>query len=92
MKEKQINEKTCTNCRYYSQHFSKQGTRYNKIHCGHCLHKNIKKYKRCPLELCEDWEDIAIQKDERKKSIKETLEFISERLNDIVMILKEDIE
>lgn len=84
--------KTCENCRYYSQHYSKQGTRYNKVYCGHCLHKNIKNYKKLSLKPCEYWEDITIQKEERKKSIKEILEFMSERLNDITMILKDDNE
>lgn len=92
MKQLQNNEKICRNCRYYSQHYSKQSTRYIAVHCGHCLHKNIKKFKKRPLEFCEYWEDIAVQKEERKKSIKETIEFMSECLNDIALILETDKE
>lgn len=91
MKQIVKKENCCKNCRYYSQHYSKQSTRYNTVHCGHCLHKNIN-YKKYPREFCEYWEDIAIQKEERKKSIKETLEFMSERLNEIAIILKDDAE
>lgn len=53
--------KSCKNCRYYSQHFSKQGTRIEHVFCGHCLHNEVKNYKRIPLELCEFWEDIEIK-------------------------------
>ncbi len=88
--QKEINlEKTCTNCRYYSQHYSKQNTRYDIVCCGHCINKNNKKMKPIP---CEYWEDVAIKKEERKESIKDTIRFMSERLNDIAMILQDDEE
>lgn len=85
-------EKRCENCRYYSNHFSKQGTRIDNVHCGHCLHKKIRNYKRQPLELCENWETIEIQKEERKRDIEEAIIAISERLDEIALILKDDME
>jgi hypothetical protein len=35
-------------------------------------------------------EDIAIKKEERKQSIKETLKFMSYRLDEIALYLKDD--
>lgn len=84
------NETNCTNCRYYLAHYIKRNTKYYNIHTINGNNKNRHK-KRLP-ELCELWEDIAIKKEERKKSIKETLESMSERLNVIAMILKDDTE
>ena len=56
--------------------------------CGHCMNRNNK--KMTPLGICENWEDITIKKNERKAAIKETLEFIAEKLNEITIILKDD--
>lgn len=93
MKEKPVNEKTCQNCRNYSQHYSKLGTKYIAVFCGHCLkRKNNAKRKSRPFEACEYWEDIAIKKEERKKSINETLERMSQRLEEIAAVLKDDTE
>lgn len=92
MKNELDKEKSCKNCRYYSQHYTKQGTRYNTVFCGHCLHKDVRNYKRRPLELCENWEDIAIKKEERKRDIKEAIIVMSERLEELTMILKDDMK
>lgn len=92
METKQIKEKSCQSCRYYSQHYTKQGTRYDNVHCGHCLHKNSRDYKRRPLKFCEYWEDIAIKKEERKHDIIEAIILMSERLDELAMILKDDMQ
>jgi len=87
------NEKSCKNCRYFLQHYIKDNIRYSKIFCGHCINPNFKNSRKPrPLEICELWEDIAIKKEERKTSIKETLNFMSKSLNEIAQILKDDIE
>ena len=92
--EKEINqEKLCGNCRYYLEHYIKQNTNYRKILCGHCTNRNyFDGRKKRPLETCEYWETVEIKKEERKKRIKETLEFMAESLNQIVLILKDDEE
>lgn len=92
MSEEVKSKKSCKNCRYYSQHYSKQGTRYNTVCCGHCLHKRVRNYKSRPLELCEYWEDMAIKKEERKRNIKEAIIDMSGRLYELTKILKDDIE
>ena len=42
--------------------------------------------------FCEHWEDIAIQKEERKQTIKKVLRDMSDRLNEITIILKDYAE
>lgn len=83
------NEKACKNCRFYSQHYSKQGIRFGFVSCGHCTNRNNKKMK--PV-LCNYWEDIALKKEERKIKAKEFMQFMSECLNEIATILKDDKE
>jgi len=86
-------EKTCENCRYFLHHYIKQCTRYTQIFCGHCINQNNKdRHKKKPIEICGFWETVEIQKEARKKSIKETLTFMSEQLNEITMILKDDVD
>ena len=46
--------------------------------------------KAYPYEVCEFWENTAALKEERKRDIKETVEWMSERLNEILEILKDD--
>ena len=86
--EKPVNEKNCKNCKFFSQHYTKQGSRFHNVCCGHCLNRNNK--KMIPLNSCGYWENVEIQKEERKRSITETLEFMAERLNEIAMILEDD--
>ena len=88
--DKMIDEKSCENCRYYSQHYSKQGTMYRAVSCGHCLHRDNQKMKS--YDLCDFWENISIKKEERKNLIKDVLENMSERLTEIALILKDDKE
>lgn len=83
-------EKTCQTCRYHSQHYSKRNTGYGNVCCGHCLHNS--NIRRKPLGSCEHWENIEIKKQERKLSIIETINSMSERLNEIAAILKDDLQ
>ena len=91
MKKATVKEKSCENCRYFSQHYSIQETWYGTVNCGHCLNVE-KKIKRKPDELCELWENIAIKKEEREKSIEEILRHMSKRINEIAIILTNDKE
>jgi len=83
-------KRACSSCKYFIQHYAKIGLKIRAVNCGFCnTHSNKKKQK---FDVCSYWEDAAVQKEERKKSVKETLELISERLNDIAMILNDDKE
>jgi len=63
--------------------------------CGHCVNRNNKnrhKKRFDSLDVCELWENIEIKKEERKRAIKETLEWMADKLEEITMILKDDKE
>ena len=81
------NEKSCTNCKYYVQYYIKNRLKFSKISHGHCS-KNIRK----KLVLCKFWEDIETKKEYRKKKIKEMLSDMTESLNQIALVLKDDEE
>lgn len=90
MNKQTDNKKECGNCRYYMQHYTKWDTEYHAVHCGHCIHNGNK--KMLPLGICGRWEEITIQKEERKTSIKNALISMSEQLGEMTMLLKDDIE
>ena len=86
-----MEEKTCRNCRYFSQHYVKHKIYILKVECGNCL----KKYRLKCGELrknCNDWEPIEIQKVERRKTIKVVLQDMEKSLEDIRIILQSDEE
>ena len=69
MKKEITQEKKCTNCRYYIQHYLKGDTGYYAGYWGHCIN-DANRRKRKPREICELWEDMAIREIKRKKTIK----------------------
>lgn len=85
-----VNEK-CQSCKYYKEHYIISGTSLMPIG-GHCVNKKLVNFhRRNPYALqenCDKWEDNFSVKKERHRSIKETIEFISERLNRLVEILE----
>lgn len=89
---KENHEKSCESCRYYSQHYSKQGKSFKIVFCGKCLKHHNRIKCKIPSEFCDLWEDFAFKKEERRKAIKEVLRNISDRLDEIAVILKDDVE
>ena len=81
------NVKTCSNCKFFSQHYSKQDLSFQTVDCGHCLKRNDKKMRQD--NLCENWE-ISTKKEVRKRLIKEILKDMSGTLNEMALILKDD--
>lgn len=93
MSEKISPEKKCENCQYYVAHYAKLNTSYFYIHNGHCINLNHRaRQKKHEPVLCEYWEDIIIKKEDRKRGIKEAIILMSERLDELTMILKDDNE
>ncbi|MDE6105049.1 MAG: hypothetical protein K2G38_05165 [Clostridia bacterium] len=90
------NSKDCENCRYFLKHYAKYPSNYLKyLGCGHCA--NRKKVKRVTDrkiitngKACELWEPQKIQDDERKESIKNTIQRMHKKLNDIALILSDE--
>ncbi|MCL2676038.1 MAG: hypothetical protein FWE84_05615 [Firmicutes bacterium] len=83
-------QKTCENCRYFCQHYSKQKITYEKVFCGHCVYNGVKNYNSRPFKPCRHWETIGDRKERRKESIKKTIEFMSESLKEMALILKDE--
>jgi hypothetical protein len=46
---------TCSNCKFFRQHYSKWGRGYAKINCGHCI-KPMLKYRKPQTSACINWE------------------------------------
>lgn len=91
MNTETVQEKSCKNCCYYLEHYVKLDTSYLNIHSGHCRNiYNKDRHKKRELILCEYWEHISVKKEIRKNSIKETIEFMCNRLNEIAMLLEDD--
>ena len=91
------NSKDCENCRYFLKHYAKYPSDYLKyLGCGHCTHpskrkrvtKNRRVYNNKPA--CEFWEPQKIQDDKRKESIKNTIQRMHKKLNDIALILSDE--
>ena len=92
--EKQIEDKiSCTNCKYFVQHYRKQITSYAKIFCGHCKNENTKltRKKRLPImDGCENWErEEEKQVGDILTAIYEQLQFLSKRAEEMQSILGE---
>ena len=89
-------EKICNNCRYYLAHYIKGQRGLRELCEGHCINDELyRKRNRSRYKLydnCEYWEPIAIQKAERRKSIKQILRDMEKSLEDIKMILQSDEE
>lgn len=44
----------CATCRYYQQHYVRNGTQYAPIYTGHCTEPRTK--IRAPYDLCDRYE------------------------------------
>jgi len=80
-------EKSCNNCKYYRQYYVKRLVSFAALDKGHCV---------CPDKisevsgLCGYWVDNAEREELRKAVIKKSLEDTSQRLYDIVTVLKSE--
>ncbi|MDE6104516.1 MAG: hypothetical protein K2G38_02355 [Clostridia bacterium] len=90
------NIKTCENCRYFIKHYAKYPSDFLLyLDCGHCV--NIKKIKRVTdiktlanNKACELWEPHAIQTEQRKEKILNSIRKMQNKLDEIAMLLKDD--
>ena len=86
-----MEDKNCRNCRYFLQHYVKHKRYILKVECGSCKKRHRLKCGEL-RKNCDKWEPIEIQKEERRKSIKETLQNMEKSLEDIKLILQSDEE
>ena len=76
----------CGNCRHYLQHYDKRDyLGFRKIHCGHCTKSVRKKIK--PNFVCDDWEAAENKEQEQKTALKQSLEVMAKRIEQIAGIL-----
>lgn len=50
-----MNDKKCSSCKYFKQHFALSEGRLHAVFCGHCMHKNAKT-KKPHAKACEYFE------------------------------------
>lgn len=85
-------ENNCRNCKYYLEHYIKKNSFYKPIG-GHCINDELNatrtKNKYALQDNCSYWEQDDRQ-EQRIKRIKKALIEMSERINDILNILKDD--
>ena len=85
------NTQKCISCKFYIEHYVISGKVLRPIG-GHCSNNDLKKSRNVNKfalqENCDKWEDNSSVKKERHRSINETIEFMSERLNQLVEILE----
>lgn len=94
MQDNELKEKSCTNCKYYIEHYvCSMSTQFFPIG-GHCVNTALNPpHKRKRYELhdnCEHWEINDSVKEKRKKSIEEVLRSMEKHLSDIKSILEID--
>ena len=89
-------EKTCENCRYFIKHYEKYNSDFlYYLNCGHCSNREkVKLYKDRKIikndKACEFWEPHAIQTEQRKEKIFNTIRKMQKKLDEIALILKDD--
>lgn len=84
-----MQEKFCRDCKFFIQHYTRQGAKFDKILSGHCVNRLPNGRFRKTERICECFEDGEKgREDEIKKSISETLNFISKKLEDLESLLK----
>lgn len=82
--------KGCQNCKYFSQHYSKQRLKFKKAECGHCINTN--RTIRRKLVLCELWEMKESKDEESKLTIEKVMSKMAKDLKEIAIFLKYDNE
>ena len=85
----------CRNCAYFVKHYANlHGDFYEVVGCMHCINQDLTTTERTKrmhnLVVCEYWQPMQIQVQQRREDIQETLQDMSDCLKDIATILKED--
>lgn len=91
------NKNCCDNCRYFLKHYVNYNGDYKVLPtCGHCVNNNFTKSQRDKIvareRKCEFWEPHEIQTEQHRKSIKEVLRSMADRIEQIADILQKDEE
>lgn len=80
--------KQCGNCRYFSQYYVKLEHRFMSVYSGRCKLKAMNSKALSSNETaCEKWETAEIEIQHRKKTVREAIIDISEKLDRIAEVL-----
>ncbi len=87
----------CRDCAYFVKHYANwRGKYYEVVGCQHCINDELttreRKQRMNDLVVCEHWQPMEIQVQQRKENIQETLLHVCSLLQDIADILKKDNE
>ncbi len=85
--------KSCENCAHFFQHYGWICSQFQTIYCGHCIKRKLtpKEKRSFPFsEGCEEWQPKEQEIAKRKESIQDTLRFMTERIDEIAMLLESD--
>lgn len=91
-------ERKCENCRYFLRHYVQDEMRYIRTDDGHCVNQSLswrekrKRFGKRYRTACEFWETVEIREEKRKEKIDSVLRVMSERIEEIAMILKQEEE
>lgn len=92
-------DKICGNCKHYLRHYFKEGTHFHPICLGHCINllrrekpSEKNKYLRNHKKGCELWELKEDNSKEQKISVAFMLKDISDRINELNEVLKDEPE
>ena len=87
-------EKKCKNCKYFIEHYVKDGTHLLGLGKGHCTNDQIPRKIRNKgvqdTHYCDKWESDAELKREKKENIKNVLKSMLSALINIENTLSED--
>lgn len=87
-------EKKCKNCKYFIEHYVKDGTHLFGLGKGHCINDEIPRKIRNKgvqdTHYCDKWESDAELKRENKENIKNVLKSMLSALINIENTLSED--
>lgn len=95
MEDNKEQKNSCDKCGYFEKHYISYRGHYNEVKgCGHCLNRALSMNESTKIFKrklpCAFWEPIEIQKEQKRKAIKTSLEEMAKRLDEIYQILKND--
>lgn len=87
---------SCENCAHFARHYIKSNSaQIVPINCGHCLNHYLsaKERRQVPnIYDCQSWQPKEIAETKKIQSIRMSIHFISQRLNEIVLLLNDKID
>ncbi|MBD5585503.1 MAG: hypothetical protein HDQ88_10505 [Clostridia bacterium] len=94
MEDNQEFYSSCTNCKYFVQHYRKDGMYYKKVNCGHCLNFRLKMDMRKSFPFingCEKWEEDVTTSQNYEEVIANAVNYMASSLPAIQIFIHDYI-